>query len=133
MTILRVEADLAPEKLLEAIDRLSTEEVAEILQRLLALKAQRSAPSLPQAESQLIEEINRGLPEDASARYQELMDRRREEKLTAEEHRELLRLGDEVEDLEAARIRALSELARLRGTSLAGVMEELGIQAPADA
>jgi hypothetical protein len=133
MTILRVEADLAPEKLLEAIDRLSTEEVAEILQRLLALKAQRTAPSLPQAESQLIDEINRGLPDEASARYQALMGQRREGTLTPEEYRELLRLSDQAEELEAARIRALSELARLRGTSLAEVMEELGIQAPADA
>lgn len=133
MTTLHVEAELAPEKLLEAIDRLTTEEVAEILRRLLALKAQRTAPSLPEAESRLLEEINRGLPEEVFDRYRSLMDRRREETLTSAEHRELLRLTDQAEQLEAARVRALSELARLRGTSLAEVMGELGIQAPADA
>jgi hypothetical protein len=89
--------------------------------------------SVEAAEGLLLEEVRRTLPDELAARYRELMERRRAGTLTTEEHRELMRLSDQAEELEAARIRALSELAKLRGSSLADVMEELGIQRPTDA
>lgn len=61
-------------------------------------------------------------------RYRELMSTRRKGSLTAEEHQELLRLTEEAERLQAERIERLAELARLRGKSLAALMEELGAQ-----
>ena len=56
------------------------------------------------------------------------MSRRRAGTLTPEEHQELLRLTGEAERLQAERIERLAELARLRGTSLGAVMNELGIR-----
>jgi len=84
-------------------------------------------------ESELLLEINRGLPSAVAERYRELTSRRRAGKLTPEEHQELLRLTDEAEQLQAERIERLAQLARLRGKPLRAVMDELGIRPSPDA
>jgi hypothetical protein len=133
MTTVHVEAHLSSEDLLKAMEQLETAELERFVERLIDLKAQRSAPSLAPCETELLAKINRGLPADLAARYQELIQRRRAETLSPEEHAELLRLSDQVEQLEVERVEALAELASLRGTSLSRLMAELGIQAPPNA
>jgi len=95
---------------------------------LLDLKARRTAPSLPSQEPELLARINEGLPAPLADRYQELIGKRRAASLASEECAELLRLTDEVEGLDTERIKHLTELARLRKTSLSNLMTELGIQ-----
>jgi len=133
MTIVHVEARLSAEDLLKAIEQLETDEIERFMERLIDLKAQRSAPSLAPRETELLAKINRGLPSDLAARSQELIQKRRARTLSEEEHAELLRLSDQIEHLEAQRVEALAELASLRGTSLSRLMAELGIQAPPNA
>ncbi|MBW3600604.1 MAG: hypothetical protein KY475_25490 [Planctomycetes bacterium] len=81
-------------------------------------------------ESQLLAEINQGLPEAAWRRYHELVARRRAESLTVAEHEELKSLTDEVEAANVRRVAALIKLARLRHTSVRELMKDLGIQDP---
>ena len=133
MTIVHVEARLSFEDLLKAIEQLETDELERFVVRLIDLKAQRSAPSLAPRETELLAKVNRGLPPDFAARYQELVQRRRSGSLSADEHDELLRLSDQVEQLDAERVEALAELASLRGISLSRLMTELGIQTPSNA
>ena len=133
MTIVHVEARLSSEDLLKAIEQLETDELERFMERLIDLKAQRSAPRLSPRETELVSKINRGLPADLATRYQELIQKRRAGTLSADELAELLRASDQVEHLEAERVEALAELANLRGTSLSRLMTELGIQAPPDA
>lgn len=133
MTILHVEARLSSEDLLKAIEQLETDEIERFLERLIGLKAQRSAPNLEPRESELLAKINRGLPAALAARYEVLIQRRRAGALSEDEHTELLRLSDQVEQMEAERIEILAELARLRGISLSRLMADLGIQPPPDA
>ena len=121
------------DELLRAIQRLGMREIEQLLFRLLRLRAERSAPSLSSTETELLSRINQGLPEDASHRYHELMSKRRAGTLTPEEHQELLRLTDVAEALQAERAQYLAELARLRGTSLSALVEELGLQPSPDA
>ena len=100
----------------------------QLVARVLVLRAERSAPSLPATETDLLTKINRGLPEPEAQRYLGLISKRREGTLMPEEHRELLRLTDAAEALQAERVRNLAELASLRGTSISAVMDELGLQ-----
>ena len=53
------------------------------------------------------------------------------EALTPDEHQELLHLVDQIEKSDGERVKHLADLARLRGTSLTAVMEDLGIHPPA--
>lgn len=133
MTIVHVEARLSSEDLLKAIEQLETDELERFVERLIDLKAQRIAPSLSSQETNLLSKINRGLPPDFIAQYQALVQKRRAGALSTAEQEELLRLSDQVEHFEAERVRALAELASLRGTSLSRLMAELGIQAPPNA
>lgn len=121
------------DELLRAIQRLGRQEIEQLLSSLVRLRAERNAPSLSLTETELLSQINQGLPEEASHRYQELMAKRWAGALTPDEHRELLRLTDRAESLQAQRALHLAELARLRGTSLGALVKELGLQPSPDA
>lgn len=122
---------MSSEELLKAVDQLSPLDFEQFVSQVLVLQAQRKAPSLPQAEAQLLLKINQGIPLNIQKRYGELIDKRRAEMLTLTEHSELLRLSEQVENLEAQRVEYLIELARLRKTLLVTLMKDLGIQTPA--
>ena len=130
MTTVHVEAQVSSDELLKAVGQLSLPELEQFVSQVIALQAQRKAHSLPQAEAELLLKINQGVPPDVQKRYAELMAKRRAVTLTPDEHSELLRLTDQVEQHKARRVEYLTELARLRKTSLAALMAELGIRAP---
>ncbi len=128
MPTIQVEAELSIEKLIEAAGQLSQSELERFISQVLALQAQRSAPSLSAEESALLMTINSGLSEKMYESYRKLIEKRREGKLTEEEHRDLLRISDENEQRQADRLEALVNLARLRNTTLDDLMGTLGIQ-----
>ncbi len=132
MPTIQVQAQLSPEDLFHAVEQLGTPELDRFVQQVLALKAQRQTPCLSRDETELLGRINRGLPADLRERYAELIDKRQVQALSPDEHDELLRLTDRVEELEAQRAQALVELAQLRRQPLAVLLRDLGIPAPAN-
>jgi hypothetical protein len=132
MPTIRVEAQVSGDDLLDAARQLDPAEFGRFVAAVLDLRAERDAPRVPAAEADLLLRINAGLPDDLRRRFDELAAKRQDETLTPEEHTELLRLTDDVERRQADRVAALTELARLRGLSLAAVMAQLGIRAPSD-
>lgn len=130
MSTVQIVAQVSPDKLLEAIRQMDLAELDRLVPRVIALQAQRRAPGLPQCESELLARINQGLPTNVRTRLNELIAKRQSEALTADEHKELLRLIGQLEEAEATRVEALAQLARLRGVSLTTLMHDLGIRAP---
>jgi hypothetical protein len=130
MSVVEVRAQLPTERLLEAVDQLDQTDLEAFVHQVLALWAKRQAPSLPQAEAELLERINRGLPSKLQTRYNDLVEKRRSESLTSSEYEDLQRLTDQVEMLDAERVVHLAELARLRQVSIGDLIVQLGIQAP---
>ena len=130
MPIVQVKAQLSTDELLKAVRQLTPTELERLAFQIIALRAQRQAPSLPQDEAELLLKINQGVPPEVQKRYNELIAKRRAESLSPDEYDELLRLTDQVENLEARRMEYLAELARLRQTSLTKLMENLGIRPP---
>lgn len=133
MTIVQVEVHLSSEELLKAVSQLTSSDLDEFISQVIALQAQRRANILPQAESELLLKINQGIPLETQKRYDELIAKRQDETLTADEHRGLLQLVEQIENLEAQRVKYLAELARLRQTSLPALMESLGMRTPTHA
>lgn len=81
-------------------------------------------------EAWLLEQIKK-CPDPATwDHYQDLVAKRRAETLTAGEHAELLALTEQIEMGNVHRLERLAELARLRGTTLRGIMQQLGIRRP---
>jgi hypothetical protein len=130
MSTVKVEIQLSSQELLKAVEQLSLTDLEQFVSQVLLLQAQRKANSLPQAEAELLQTINQGIPSDTQKNYDELIAKRQAETLTPEEHSELLRLTEQIEKLQAQRLESLAELARLRKTSLTALMENLGIQVP---
>jgi hypothetical protein len=83
--------------------------------------------SFPTADSEPLRRINQPIPTELQQRYDLLLAKRQAEILAPDEYDELLRLTGEIETLEARRVEALAELARLRGTSLRALMNSLGV------
>lgn len=116
------------DELLKAVEQLSQPELEQFVSQVITLQARRRAPVLPSAESELLMKINEGLPEEVYKRYDKLAIKCRKGTLTPEEHKELISITDNMEDLGAQRIRYLVELAQLRNTTLPELMETLGIR-----
>jgi hypothetical protein len=125
------QGQMSKDELLQAVKQLAPPEFEQFISQVIALEAQRKAPSLPKAESELLIKINQGVPAAMQKRFDELVATRRAETLTHDERDELLQLTREIENLQARRVGYLAELARLRGISLTELMQTLGIKPPA--
>ena len=112
MTILRVESLVSSDDLLKAVGQLNMPELERFTSEVIALQAQKKAPSLPRSESELLLKINQGLPEKFKRRYDELIEKRRAETLSQKEYKELLRMTQETEKFEAQRVECLAQLAK---------------------
>ena len=131
MSVVRIEAELSFDKLLNAVEQLSLPELEDLMSQVMSLQAKRKAPCLSADETELMLKINQGLSPDMQMRFDELVGKLQAETLTQEEHQELLALTDQIEKTDAERIKYLAELARIRGISLDVLMEELEIHPPA--
>ena len=72
--------------------------------------------------------LRRNLSDEQRTRILELTDKMEFESITDKEHAELLRLTDKAEQLQAVRLQAAIELAKLRGVSFEEVMKQLGVK-----
>jgi hypothetical protein len=117
------------ERLLEAAQRLEPSDLRKLVAGALEIRARREATLASPRESELLLAINQGLPSSLARRLEVLSKKRRRETLTPDEHRELLGLGDEVEQREARRLEALVELAAIRQVPLTVLMGQLGLAA----
>jgi hypothetical protein len=122
----QIEIDL--DEVLQGLARLGTKELEQFVEKVIALQAQRRAPSLSKDETELLQQINCGLPANIQQRYDALNAKLHDETITSTEHEELLTLIDRIELADAERMQRLIALARLRGVSVDTLIEQLGIR-----
>ena len=122
----QIEIDL--DEVLQGLARLGVKELEQFVEKAIALQAQRRAPSLPKDETELLQQINRGLPADVRQQYDALNAKLHDETITPQEHAELLTLIDRLELVDAERMQRLVALAQIRGVSVDTLMEQLGIR-----
>jgi hypothetical protein len=80
----QIEIDL--DEVLQGLARLGTKELEQFVDKVIALQAQRRAPSLPKKATELLQQINRGLPADIRQRYNALNAKLHDETITPQEH-----------------------------------------------
>lgn len=85
-------------------------------------------PEKENKESDLLQKIGLGIPVATWKRYNYLKDLRDREQLGLEEHAELIRISDQIEEVNTERMKYLVELAKLRNVPLRELMETLGIK-----
>jgi hypothetical protein len=130
MPTVQIKAQLSFDELLNAVKQFNSYDLEKFVWAVHYIQAQRKAPSIPRRESELLLKINQKLPPNIQAAYDNLIAKRRAETLKNEEYNELLHLTEKVEQFEAKRIEAMTELAGLRQISLMQLMNELGIKSP---
>lgn len=130
MSVIQVSVQLTPQDLRKAAEQLETTELDNLVNEMLLIRARRHAPVLRQKETTLLTKINQGLALEAQLRYQELLGKLQGEILTDIEHKEFIRLTQEIESLNVERLKHLVELAQLRQVPLAQLIGDLGLNAP---
>jgi hypothetical protein len=83
---------------------------------------------LPDDESGLLLEINRGFSMDWWSRYKQLVNKKQNHCLSSEELAELIRRTDALEAYGARRLQCLAKLAEMRQTSVDQLMDQLEIR-----
>jgi hypothetical protein len=137
--MLTIPLDAELERVLREEARREGVDAVQLARQLLAERltrhgnGQASYPgTLSAAESGLLKRINEGFPEEFWTRFRALKAKHEDASIDEAERQELIRLVYRVEEANARRFEALSELAALRGTSLLDEMQRLGIQPPKD-
>lgn len=123
--------EISTEQLLQAVERLPTDELAAFTARVNALHARRQRPRLSEDETTLLLQINRASLEPAQqTRFDALVAKRQAETITAAELQALIELTDLSEQRDVERLQALGSLAGLRGITIPELMDALGIRPP---
>lgn len=116
------------EQLLNAALQMSRSELEEFIRNIFLLKAREHTPALSQRESELLLQINRGLPALTRQRLNELIEKRRSSAISQEELHELRQLTGQIEKADAERLKCLIELAALRSVPLDDLINQLGLK-----
>ena len=119
------------DEVLEGIARLETSAFEQFVDKVITLRAQRRASTLPQKEAELLQQATLGLSEDTWQRYHELSEKLQDETLQPDEQQELVGITDKMEAANVKRIEALTKLAELRQTTVDALLDELGLRPPA--
>jgi hypothetical protein len=122
----QVELDF--DEVLKGVERLETRELEQFILRVMTIRAQRRAPSLPQEEAELLQYINQDLQADVRRRFDELHEKLLDETLTPEEQQEFVELSDQIEFADAERLQYLIRLAHLRNVTVDALMDQLGLR-----
>ena len=132
MQLTALKRKASPQQVLADLASFSNARLARLMPAMLALRAQRGRHVLPRREAELLMSVNRTLPPESRARYRRLTAKRRAEELTPAEHRDLLRLSDDLGLLNAERVKSLLVLAGLRQTTVPVLMDSLGLKSMAN-
>ena len=97
---------------------------AQLKRRRLAITKPKSVTA---KEAQLLKQINRSLSPVDWQTYHQLVAKRKAETLSETDHQRLIVMSDQIEQLNAKRIRYVAQLAKLQGVSLPAMMKKLGL------
>jgi len=123
-------AENTTENLLKAVVNLPKNEFERLIAN--AKKLRRTLPeNQANKEIRLIKKVNESVLSDAERmRFDELVEKRRDEIISKNELVELLALTEKSEELNVRRLKYLVEIANIRNKSLREVMKELEIFPP---
>ena len=127
MTTIQLQTEISLVDLLQGVQHLDSTTLEEFADEVMLLRAKRRAPSISKAETELLRQINLGLPERTQSRFHDLKEKRDAATLTPVEYEELLAIIDQIETHDVERLEALAELAAMRNVPVRQLMHQLGL------
>ena len=115
------------DQLLTGVAQLDTPDLEQLLIQVQQVLAHRQNPSLPALEIELLQKINQTLPEEIQQKYNDLNAKMRSQTITPDEHQDLLKLIDVIEQADGDRLQNLIQLSQLKNISLSELMKQLQI------
>lgn len=112
--------EISTENLLNAVVRMPEKDFERFF---------KSAKQIKERETKLINRLGDfDLSVEKKKVYRQLLKKFRAEKISSEEHRQLITLTDELENLNVERIKCLIEIAEFRNSTLDEVLKDLNIK-----
>jgi hypothetical protein len=127
MPTVQAPVQLTVDHLLAAVKQLSPAELYTFMQQLATWQQQNGQPAAEEAVLLACIQENSRLPATEQRRYEQLRRKRARKTLTEHELVEYQTLLQQLEARNVKRIEALIALAQRRGTTLRGIMTELGL------
>ena len=127
MATTRLPTELTVDELAAAAKRLSPAELRDFTQRLAEWQERNGGQAESEADLRRRIAGNFQLTATEQRRFNRLRRKHQSESLTEAEVTELQEIWQRVEQMNAARLLALSELARRRGTSVRALLRDLGL------
>lgn len=115
------------DKILKEAQRLSSEELNLLRQKIIEIQADRLADSTPLEEVLLLEKIRLKLPVEVMARFRALKEKHLSETISADERVEYLELIDTIEQDNVEKVKHVGALALLRNRPILELGRELGV------
>lgn len=111
------------------IEKLPDSQIDLVLRRLLLLRARRIPRAASARERVLLANVARGAPPKLLQEYRTLIEKRRAAGLGAEEETRLIKVSEDLEAFNIRWFRWLTELARMRNTTVAKLIRKLELPA----
>lgn len=122
--------EITPENILSVVVKLPENEFKSLFSNAQKLR-QKKSENQADKEVRLIKQVNESIHSDAERlRFDELVQKRRDEIINESEQTELTKLTEKSEELNSKRLEYLVEIAQIRNKSLREVMKELEISSP---
>jgi hypothetical protein len=122
--------EITPENILSVVVKLPENEFKSLFSNAQKLR-QKKSENQADKEVRLVKQVNESILSDAERlRFDELVQKRRDENIGENEQKELTKLADKSEELNTKRLEYLVEIAEIRDKSLREVMKELEISSP---
>ena len=126
----RKDIKLDVDELLQGLSDMDLDSLEKFSEALNHIIARRKSPKPPERELELLDKIYQNFSSATQHRYDALYQKLQEEKIAPAEHKELLGLVELAEKHNAEWLKALAELAALRGVSVEQLKKDLGIENP---
>jgi hypothetical protein len=117
---------LSSQQIISTVQTMPLDELEKLVGNVLAVRAERVAPHISGEESKILRVIQKTLSDKSLRRMKELQHLRDNEKLLPEGYAELADLIEKLEIIHAERMKAVSDLADLRGITLQTAMQQIG-------
>jgi hypothetical protein len=127
MSKVKLEIQLSLPELIKAAEQLNQPELEQFVSKLIILYNQRKSNRLLTGEAELCLTNHQETAYEIHNHYHQVMTTT-EDKMTEDEYRELLRLSEQIDKLQAYRFEYIANLANLHNVSLTELMRSLGFQ-----
>lgn len=123
--------EVTTESILSAVVRMPEKEFEKFVAEAKKLRNKSNKSQWTKPEIEIIQKINKCvLSAEKQERYDKLVRKRQDEKITESEMSELIGLTDETEENTLRRVELLVKLAKSKGESIDKIMDRLEIRPP---